>query len=419
MSQTLTPINGGQGEVLTSVNVNRRNVLSEQAIELLKLQPRPTEWRPEGRPIYRRLPAVSEAYQIDFFEEKSQGWVYIPRGLGIFGPNSMQVVASENNDFVIIKGGRIVWEYGEIPVEPVVINCSLVGLQSTRYLIGYQLFYDDAPFDAQYSVSDFNLEGYDLEIASSTDEIVGWRYPAVNAFLSNSNFWKSRDNYYPDYAQPTEVYLSWKSNKYAAYQNVVLRCPEGTSYSKTATLHAKVDGSWVILQTSEPLSDSTGQYYKFELDSPTFQEEWKVSWEPGEMSISQVSVSGVLTLTSRPATATTRVSLVAYPENTVPKFFVNSQGEKIPLVLCTLAYVDVDELYQVTKIDDVRDIVYRDYKPVAEWLTRSQDEDLIDMFKEVSQYSQLWMNPQRALIHEYAELTSSNIVLSDSLILGQ
>lgn len=418
MSQVLTPINGGESKVTTTISSNRRNILSPKAIELRKLQPQLTEWQQEGRPIYRRLPSVSEAYQIDFYEEKDKAWVYIPGGEGIFGPISLQAVASDDNKFIIIKRGSIVWEYGQIEVDPVVINCELVGLQSTRYLIGYQLFYDDAPIEAQYTVEDFSLSGYDLDISASSDQVMGWRFPPVNAFLSNNSFWKNRDEFFPSYAQPAENFISWKSPKFSAYSKINLRCPPNTAYTGIATLSVKLNDVWTEVLEANVSSDSQGQFYSFELDNPTFQEEWKVSWGFSDIAISEITVSGIITLTRRPATSVTRSSLVAYPENSVPATVKNSLNEDIPVVLCTLAYVDVNEVFEVTKIDDVRDIVYRDYKPIAEWLTRPQDEDLIDLYDQAKNYAEYWMSPVTAMNREYASLTKDLIPLSDSVVLG-
>jgi len=419
MSQTLFPINGGESSVTTTLNVPRDQVLSPQAIRLRKLEPQPTEWVVEGKPIYRRLPSASENYQIDFFEDKSKAWVYIPYGEGLFGPRSLQVVASDDNKFIVIKSGSIVCSFGQISVDPVVIDCKLVGLQSTRYAIGYQLYYDDAPFEAQYSVEDFSLQGYDLEISSSTDTVVGWRYPAVNAFLSDDSFWKNRDDYFPSYSQPLETFISWKSEKYSAYSKITVRCPPGTVYEGKATLSYKINGSWIDTQEALISVDSQSQYYEFNLDGPTFQEEWKVSWEDEDMAIANLTISGIITLTRKPATSTTTFSLAAYPENSIPPTTRNLEGEEVPLVLCILAYVDVDDTSEIIRIDDVRDVVYREFKPVAEWLTRPEDEDLIDLYEQVKDYPTLWMAPPSAMKQEYLKLTDDLILLSDSVIHGK
>ena len=69
MSQTLTPTNGGvvTQVATTTESQNRLKVVSPQYVVVNGLESRPTEWIPGGRPIYRRLPAASETYQINFF----------------------------------------------------------------------------------------------------------------------------------------------------------------------------------------------------------------------------------------------------------------------------------------------------------------------------------------------------------------
>lgn len=412
MSQDLTPLNNGIGEVKTTLNVDRPRVISYKAQFLRNLEPQLTEWRPEGKPIYNRLPSVSENYRIDFFEDKGKGYVYIPYGEGIFGPRSMQVVASENDESIVIKPGNVVWEYGTSPVNATIVNCELVGLQSTRYLIGYQLYYDDAPFDAQYAVKDYSLTGYPLEITSSTDAVVGWRYPAVNAFLSSSQLlWRASDEEFPPYAQPNGAWVAWESEKPLSCYDITFRCFPNSVASGTASLYFYEGNDWVLTSETSASFDENSFFFKFELDSPTFQKKFRVEWSSSSVAINSVTVSGTLTITSRPATLTTFSSLVAYPENMVPDTFTNGDGEEVPVSICELAYVDVDETFRITNIDDVRTIVHREYKPVTEWLSRPEDEDLIDMYEQVSRYSELWMSPQNAMKHEYAKLNDKFVQL--------
>ena len=121
MSQQLTPVNGGIiPEVQTTTLESRLNVLSQQYITVNNLHSRPTEWVPAGRPIYRRLPAVSETYQIDFFnivntpntaaatELQEIGYVYIPWGASINGSISSEVVEGGTPNSLLIKAGTIV-----------------------------------------------------------------------------------------------------------------------------------------------------------------------------------------------------------------------------------------------------------------------------------------------------------------------
>jgi hypothetical protein len=419
MSQQLTPINGGRSEVQTTINVVRQQVLSDNTVKLRNLEPQPTEWIPGGRPIYRRLPSASENYQIDFFEEKGQGYVYIPYGGGIFGPKSMEVISSDNKETIIIKPGTIVWEYGENPVNPVIINCKQVGLVSTRYLIGYQLYYDDAPFDAQYSVDDFFLAGLTLEVNASTDDVIGWRYPPVNAFLESSDLvWKTRDNIFPAYAQPNESWITWQVEKACAFSKVKVRTSGSSLINETAKLYFLVNDNWILISEAFLKEDSSGFFYEFELNEPTFQLGYKVKLPDANVTVSFITVSGIVTLSSRPATFTTKSALVAYPENMVPSTFVNSEGEEVPLAICRLAYVDVGDDYLIQEIDDVRNIIYKDYKPIAEWLTRPQDDDLVNLYEEVLEYPKYWMDPETVLSEEYQDLKKVSVQLSYSTDIG-
>ena len=122
MSQQLVSATGGVQTLVTAPNINRLNVLSEQFIKVNKLEKRPTEWVPDGRPIYKRLPSVSQTYQINFEEDNSQGYVYIPWGEGLYGPASLEVVSSDSKEDLIIKSGNLVWAYGTNPVPPTLIN---------------------------------------------------------------------------------------------------------------------------------------------------------------------------------------------------------------------------------------------------------------------------------------------------------
>ena len=169
MSQQLNPVNGGVvPEVQVNTGINRLNVLSEQYIQANGLESRPTQWVPGGRPIYRRLPAISETYQIEFFNVVNEsnilgfstvergvdevGYVYIPYGQGINGPTSCQVMSSENDRDLILKSGEIVWKYGKTSILPTIVNLEVLQIRSGKYDIGYQLVFDDSPIPLLYDV---------------------------------------------------------------------------------------------------------------------------------------------------------------------------------------------------------------------------------------------------------------------------
>jgi len=428
MSQLLTPVNGGVvPEVQTTTASSRLNVLSTQYVEVNGLQSRPTEWVPGGRPIYRRLPATSETYQINFFNVVTEsnvltsntrvqggidkvGYVYVPWGESINGPTSAEVVASDNLQCVLIKAGVLVWEYGKTVVLPTIINLQVLDVLSGQYEVAYQLVYDDAPIAKLYQVSDFVLTGQPLTITGSTDGVVGWRYPTVNAFLNGTTlFWQNQDTYFPQFAQPAESYIQWESELSNAYSKVVLRCPSGTAYTGTASLFYVNENNQSINQTVPIQSDSQGQFFQFDIVSPSLQNGWKVEFSSLDISIQAITVSGLLTLLEPQASPSPRATLVMYPTGTLPKTVTNMQGEQVPATYCVLAKIDVDSSWRLLDIEDERDIIHRDYTPVADWLTKPFDDDLINLHEQVLDYTPLWMSPTSCMRQEYATLSTDQI----------
>ncbi len=204
MSQQLRPTDGGvTPEVQTTTTQQTLKVLSEQYVDLNNLRSRPTEWVAGGRPIYRRLPATGERYQVNFFNFVTEsnilssnqtlegvekvGYVYTPYGDSINGPTSVEVIASESNQVLLVKAGVILWEYGKTEVLPTLIDLQVLDVLSGKYTLAYQLVYDDAPIPKLYEVEDFSLAGIPMDITASTDPIVGWRFSPVDAFITNTS----------------------------------------------------------------------------------------------------------------------------------------------------------------------------------------------------------------------------------------
>lgn len=416
MSQQLIPINGGLEQVTLTPSTVTANVLSPQYIIAKNLQSRPTEWVPDGRPIYRRLPSVSETYVIDFFNVvdtpntaaratlQDIGYVFVPWGENSEGPTSIKVNVSDSKRDLLIAGGKIVWQYGGTQVYATIINLETLRLRgSRRYFLAYELIYDDGVQQKQYFVEDFALTGQPLTITSSTDSVIGWRFPAVNAFLnSTNNFWTSKDTYFPSYAQPTTSYLQWSSSLGAAYSKVVLRCPEGTGYTAKASIYYVTSAGIEIFQGEvSPSSDSLGQFYQFDFVAPAMNTGWKVVWSDTDVAIQSIIVTGTITLEKKPAGASTRSRLVMWPAGTEPK----------DVTYCPLAYVDVNNQFEVENVEDIRFVIRRDYVPVADWLTKPFDQNLINLYEQVKDYPLYWMNPPTCMRQEYAALANENIVV--------
>jgi hypothetical protein len=423
MSQQLFPIDGGVQEVVTSTSQTRLNVLSQQYVTAKHLESRPTEWVPGGRPIYRKLPATGETYQIDFFNLdpapnivtggiiQDIGYVFIPWGFLESSSGTLLVSSSESKEDILIKGGTIVWKYGNTEVLPTIVNLRVIDASRSRYDLAYQLVYDDSPVAKLYEVKDFALKGLPLNITSSTDATVGWRFSAVNAFLNTSTLmWTNRDTYLPTYAQPSQSYLQWESELAMAYSNITLRCPPRTAYTGTATLNYHDGTAYTVVETVEIQSDGAGQFFQFTV-SPRLQTGWQVEFSSLDISIQSITVSGVVTLLEKQAAASTRATLVMYPSGTLPKTVMNPQNEKVPASYCHLATIEVGLDYEITKIIDTRYVIKRDYTPVADWLTKPFDEALIDLYEQVSDYPNLWMAPTTALKQEYLSLEQSQVTV--------
>lgn len=417
MSQTLLPLNGGIGPVTTTPNPGQQSFLSPQYVQVKGLNPSPTEWVPGGRPIFGRLPLV---YKAGFEYDADEAYVSIPTGFPNSGIGSLQALSSGDNKYLLIQSGKIVWKNGEVPLEPVIVDLKLVDLRSSRYFIGYQLYADDSPFEAQYSVEDFSLSGTDMFISSGTDSEPGWRYSSAFAFAnSGSNYWSNYDSVFPNYVG--EASLAWQTQYSNAFSSIKLRCPLRTAYTGTATLYYQVcpnsspeekfcaQPEWIAEQTVSVSSDSTGQYYEFTIANPSFQNGWKVEWSDSRVSIQSVVVSGTLTLLRKPVVPTTYCQLVAYPQNAIPTQITNLLGEKVPVTMCGLALVDIDNNYEITKLEDIREIVYGEYQPVADWLTKTWDENLINLQTQVKNFPRYWMNTQTCLHQEYLALEESLI----------
>jgi len=322
------------------------------------------------------------------------------------------VVTSENNRNLLIKAGTIVWKYGKVEALPTIVNLEVLEVLSGKYDLAYQLVYDDSPIPQLYEVSDFALTGLPLNITASTDSTIGWRYPAVNAFLNtDSNFWANEDSFFASFAQPSTAYLQWGSELGHAYKTVTLRCPAGTAYTGTATLSYVNDGVLTPAATASVSSDTTGQFFTLTVEEPVLQTGWNVTFSSTDVSIQSVVVSGNLTLLEPQAALSPRAALVLYPVDTLPDTVLNNQGEEIPAAYCTLAEVDVDSTYTVTRVKDTRSIIHRDYVPVADWLTAPFDEDLINLYEQVSDYDTLWMAPTSCMKQEYANLTTDQVIV--------
>jgi hypothetical protein len=100
-----------------------------------------------------------------------------------------------------------------------------------------------------------------------------------------------------------------------------------------------------------------------------------------------------------------------YKSGALPKTVVTDSGKEVPATYCRLAIVDVGPAFNILGVEDQRQIIHRDYTPVADWLTAPFDENLIDLYEQVTNYPELWMAPPTCMKQEYANLTKDLITV--------
>lgn len=418
----MIPLDGGTQKIVVTSTQNPGTYLSHQYTEALNLTPIPTEWKESGRPIYNRLPAASQSYKLEFGYDPGKAYCFIPVGEGLTGSTSMVVESSGNGKFLTVQEGTIVWQFGSVKTSPVIIDLEQVGIGSAKYVIGYQLYYDNSPQTYSYSVENFSLNGQEMNILSSTDAVTGWRYSPGYAFLGDSEkYWSNYDNVFPSHTG--NAYLSWETPYSYSLNTITLRCPPNSrSYGK-ALLYQLIckstgssgyceDSSWQYVSSADIEEDNLGQLFSFQFDSPVSGNGWRVEWEDTSVSINNIYVSGVISTLSPPAVSVTKYSLVAYPANAVPNEIVTEEGNKVPLVMCKLALVDIDSSFTVQSLSDVRDVVHTKYEPIADWLTSFWDSNLIGLYDQVLHYDKQWMSPTLSMKQEYLSLPPFGIELT-------
>jgi hypothetical protein len=191
-----------------------------------------------------------------------------------------------------------------------------------------------------------------------------------------------------------------------------VRCPEGSSYGGRATLSYVNSEEVSAVVQAEVSRDTLGQYFQFDIESPSLQTAWRIDFSDLNIKIQALTVSGVVAKLTKPSGPSTRCALSIYPADVVPTTVTNLNGEEVPAIYCNLAYIDVDSNYTLTDIQDVRSIIHREYKPVSDWLTTPYDEDLMRLHTQVEGYSALWMSPTVGMRHEYLNLESYGVELN-------
>ena len=380
--------------------LTRAKVYSPEALEVLNAKPVNTAWGwDHGRPVYNRMPMIAEAYQKSY--NFDQALVYLDPTVPIaIGPGTLEAVKSQRDWRILdVLDGTLTWEHGELGVPRYRINVTELdngrGLQDGAYQVGYRLTH-----------------------TSQTSE--DSRYPGFSqAYVENGSLADIQLAYdsYSDIPEHREAYAisqldnSWWPNGYGGANGYLV----GTHYtidflSETTTTEFKVTGDHGFTSCSLAYyrSDNAIIWYKKEqvvaendvwtidAQGPDVRYHRFFTWD-GKVSINDVSYTGE---------GYFRDKRVLFGESKAEPF-IESMYDEIDGSYILLATFTVSNGV-IDKVDDKRRVTYEKYQPVADWLTKFQDEQLRCRFDDVVKYNTLFMNPATADYQFYEEMDDSN-----------
>lgn len=371
-------------------------VYDERALNALKLKPVPTVWgREEGKPVYDRLPAISQAYKLDYFGEEDSGYVYIdPRLARANGPGSLEVGAWEGDQgILVIQSGTVTWAKGQIPIDGLAVNIAELnsgeGLQDGVYQVGYYLSYEQevAGGSQLYLVTTSSLSNsLALYTASSAVE----EYPFEAAFTdAEDESWRPTES---GYSGPYDKgsYLLIDFTEAVTADGFILTPTNGIVITATCTLYRSNDGiTWEKDSEVKPV-DGT---WSLSVESDLAWRYWKLYFWDGIVDVRTVSYSGEAPFINQRPTG---------PVSSATPFLEESDAQIVgPSVILALVTV---KRKKIESVSDLRRITSQKYEPVAKWLTDFQDGSLREYIFEVSNYAEKFLAPPTSLDPFYAEL---------------
>jgi len=384
--------------------LSRFDIISDESRSVKRLEPEPTVWGYEsGRPIYDRLPGVSEAYRIDYFGDEKTGLVYIDPQFGtLSGPGSLEVGRlPDDGSILVIQSGTITWSFGQIPTTGLAIDLRSIvagGVQDGAYQVGYYLNYTQ-PEDlgyVLYRVTDYSLSNTPSIYKASSEANY---FPVEYAFseVDDGSWRPDPDGFTGDYTTGTSIFIDFtqpvtaEGFKFEGSPISTARCAMYSSEDAIVwTLDAQsyFDGSWRFNVSR----DMPARYWKF------------FFWD-GLAEVTNVLYTGeALFPNQRPSG----------PVSSVEPFLEDDQFAEIDRAYILLAQVEVKE-QQVVTVTDLRRQTSTKYEPVAKWLTDFQDKSLRSLVTDISEYSTRYMAPPTASESMYLELSSETFLLESEI----
>jgi hypothetical protein len=384
-------------------------VITEEAQKVKFLEPELTVWgRPAGRPIYDRLPGVSQGYRLDFFGERDLGYVYIDPQYGrTFGPGSLLVGSWERDaSVVVIENGTITWRHGQVEANALALDLRNVvedGVPDGEYYVGYYLSYvneQESDFISEYAVKDSSL-------AATTALFQASRYaenhPATAAFseISDGTWLPTDFGYAGTYAAGTSLVIDF--TKPLVEEEFVLKGGALGYDTATCALYRSNDGICWYFETQ---TKATNNEWRLLVSSEQPWRYWRIFFWGGAAEVSEITFTGVAVFRSKYVSTGVSV-LEPFLEEIEPNF-----NFELPHAL--LAGIEVRNK-QVVGVADYRQITSIKYEPVASWLTDFQDTSLKSLFDGISNYSDQYMAPPTAADVFYPDLLAGGIPLGNDV----
>lgn len=391
----------------------RPKFYSDEAAAALNLRPQRTVWGYEdARPVYNRLPAIEEGYQVGY--DFDQPRVYIdPAKNWAKGVGTIEVSTDIRSPATLnIASGTITWREGFIDVDALALDTSEFNNGFGLPVGFYQIVYKILPYD---EVSDSPIPGYtEVEVEDSG---ISDAYVLFSATSDTANHY---DYYAIDTVKTTN---SWRPNvkgETGGYATGIDYVLDLGAPVRTKQLVVEAESSLFATAEAALYVSDDGIIWNFQDQKASVENKWSFDiskwynqyvrtffWD-GRASIDNFSFTGSVYLEDR------RVK----EQESVAVALVQDMYEAIEGDYLMLANFEVRSIGSIVNLNDLRSVSYSKHQPVAGWLSQFQDDSLRCLFDSVTRYSYLSMAPQTTCQHLYTEMTDSKCFGLGELDLG-
>ena len=404
MTVTKTELESTATTFQANSGVTQPKLINEEAQVALQQLSRKTVWGwDEGRPVYDRLPAITEQYQKAYRED--QLYVYLDPRQGVYeGPGSLQpVIFFDRPSVLALNSGTITWKMGQhlapgFEIDVAGINEG-VGMPDGTYQVGYEMKYETPVFESPVPGSvyayledeDLGEGAVEIHVSNASEVHEGWQ--ALNKLEVETSWWPGSTTEAGDYFPGSWVVLDFIDSVEAEAFTLRSDPLEPIPTAKCA-LYWSDDGILWYYDTTGIAE--TDRFYSINVVGKDPHRYWKFFFWDGTCSISHVLYRGFAYL---PDNRVNKVIQVAVP-------YVGDLYEDPPDDYILLSSFDVVK-GQVGNLNDFRVFTSRKYEPVAKWVTADKDTHLRCMFDSVENYAELFMSPVTANYQIYEEMDST------------